>query len=256
MKRNQRPICKMLRYVVLAFLLVKSYGSIFKLSPRLPDHRIVGGERIDIRQHPYQLSLQTTSHLCGASVISEKWAVTAGHCVGYKLRAGSNSKYNGTTYNVRRIVRHPQFSLSGIDFDVAVIEVFEKFVLGDTVRPVKLPDREISTGTLVNITGWGNTGDGINDGILRQVSVPIVDHNLCKRAYKGINQITTRMICAGLLGVGGKDSCQGDSGGPLTVNGTLYGIVSWGLGCAQPNYPGVYSNVAELRPWIKNITGI
>lgn len=98
--------------------------------------------------------------------------------------------------------------------------------------------------------------NGPNDGFLRQVTVPIVDRKLCESAYKDINPITARMICAGLLIEGGKDSCQGDSGGPLTANGTLYGIVSWGLGCAQPHFPGVYSNVAELRSWIKNATGI
>ena len=97
---------------------------------------------------------------------------------------------------------------------------------------------------------------GFNDGKLREVLVPIVDRKLCESAYKNINPITSRMICAGRFSEGGKDACQGDSGGPLTANGTLYGIVSWGLGCAQPYYPGVYTNVAELRPWIKNITGI
>ena len=54
------------------------------------------------------------------------------------------------------------------------------------------------------------------------------------------------MICAGVTG-GGKDACQGDSGGPLVVGDKLVGIVSWGVGCAEARYPGVYSNVATLR---------
>ena len=91
---------------------------------------------------------------------------------------------------------------------------------------------------------------------LMEVSLPIVDRETCNDAYKNVNPITTRMICAGELGVGGKDSCQGDSGGPLKAHNVLYGIVSWGLGCAQPTHPGVYTNVALLRPWITNVTGI
>jgi len=63
------------------------------------------------------------------------------------------------------------------------------------------------------------------------------------------------MICAAVPG-GGKDACQGDSGGPLVVGGQLAGIVSWGLSCALPDYPGVYSNVYTLKDFITQQTGV
>lgn len=90
---------------------------------------------------------------------------------------------------------------------------------------------------------------------LMGVSVPIVSKATCAQVYQSMNTITDRMICAGYT-AGGKDSCQGDSGGPLTSSGVLYGIVSWGRGCAQPKYPGVYTNVANLRSWIKTNSGV
>lgn len=59
------------------------------------------------------------------------------------------------------------------------------------------------------------------------------------------------MLCAGLYGIGGKDACQGDSGGPLAANGKLYGITSWGYGCADSKYPGVFVRVTSIREWIR-----
>ena len=63
------------------------------------------------------------------------------------------------------------------------------------------------------------------------------------------------MFCAGLLGIGGRDSCQGDSGGPMVVNGVLAGVVSWGNECADPDYPGVYAKVLTVKGWIESKMG-
>lgn len=52
--------------------------------PEVPllDGRIVGGQQVAITSYPWQLSLQVrNSHICGASIISANWAVTAAHCV-------------------------------------------------------------------------------------------------------------------------------------------------------------------------------
>ena len=64
------------------------------------------------------------------------------------------------------------------------------------------------------------------------------------------------MICAGYMEEGGKDSCQNDGGGPLAVDEKLIGVVSWGAGCSQPKYPGVYARVAKVRDWIRSVSGV
>lgn len=63
------------------------------------------------------------------------------------------------------------------------------------------------------------------------------------------------MLCAGYA-TGGKDACQYDSGGPLVQGSVVVGIVSWGVGCALPRYPGVYADVGALRDWIELVTGV
>lgn len=83
---------------------------------------------------------------------------------------------------------------------------------------------------------------GVAPKDLRAVQVLIISRTQCNILYRG--SISKRMICAG-LSAGGKDSCQGDSGGPLISGGVQIGVVSWGVGCADAKYPGVYTNLAD-----------
>lgn len=83
------------------------------------------------------------------------------------------------------------------------------------------------------------------------MTLPVVDQVDCASAYAGFNPITARMICGGLLGVGGVDACQGDFGGPFVVNETIVGVSSWSNGCALASYPGVYARVPALVDWIQ-----
>ena len=121
------------------------------------------------------------------------------------------------------------------------------------VQPVALPTSCASTGTMCVTTGWGNTMSS-NDGTrLQAVNLPILMDSNCD--WKNSNRSSLHydpdtMICAGYI-EGGKDSCQGDGGGPLICNGELQGIVSWGIGCAEKGYPGVYTRVCKFNDWLE-----
>lgn len=83
---------------------------------------------------------------------------------------------------------------------------------------------------------------------LQKLYVPVLDQYVCEQSYSNF-LISSGMVCAGYLDAT-KDACIGDSGGPLALNGKLFGIVSWGIGCATENHPGVYSYVPKFKDWI------
>lgn len=114
----------------------------------------------------------------------------------------------------------------------------------------------LKPGRSSTVAGFGVTSvGGSTSAQLLQVDVPIVEHSECRRIY-GSSKITEASFCAGLQ-KGGKDSCQGDSGGPLFIPRSdgeqmQIGIVSWGRGCAEAGYPGVYASVGHFQDWIRS----
>ena len=90
--------------------------------------------------------------------------------------------------------------------------------------------------------GATTEGTGPED-TFQKVDVPVLGDAYCEKAYASEGYTADGEICAGYE-EGGKDSCQGDSGGPLVLNGRLFGVVSWGVGCADAGNPGVYAEVA------------
>lgn len=100
----------------------------------------------------------------------------------------------------------------------------------------------------VEVSGWGSTSEtGSTVDTLRSAAVPVTDDATCASEY-GSNFDPSTMVCAGFQS-GGADTCYGDSGGPMQVplddgDYRLVGITSWGAGCAEPNFSGVYTRVA------------
>ncbi|XP_068623985.1 uncharacterized protein [Battus philenor] len=226
----------------------------------IEDARIVGGEDIDITEAPYQISLlKHGRHSCGGSIIANDIILTAAHCVinsdakDYTVRVGSSSNLNGgEIYSVDNLLWHPKFTYTKMDSDIALLHLAKPLQFNYSVAAIELMDRdeEIPDGDITMVSGWGNLREGGGyPTTLQMVLVPIVSHDECAKSYASLYTITSTMLCAGVP-EGGKDACQGDSGGPLVHNGRLAGVVSWGLGCARPNYPGVYAKVAALRRWI------
>ncbi|XP_071508671.1 uncharacterized protein [Diadema antillarum] len=242
-----------------------------------PSAAIVGGEKAEEYEWPWQAALYRGGRrICGASVIDYEWAITAAHCVDiifepeiFEFKVGSTRLSSNLTSPVQmvratEVYVHPLYSDSGFDNDIALFRVGDHFSFPTdyAVNSVCLPTADMAddfeAGTTAVVTGWGALEQGgSTPDELYEVEVPIVNQTQCDEWYDG--EITDNMICAGVE-QGGIDSCQGDSGGPMVAlrsdsTGQYYliGIVSWGYGCAQPNYPGVYTRVTQFEDWISPI---
>ncbi|RHZ03892.1 hypothetical protein DYB26_016474, partial [Aphanomyces astaci] len=138
------------------------------------------------------------------------------------------------------------------DIGVLILERNSKF------PAVEVSFDTVAAGTPTVVRGWGSTSSGGSvSKVLLEVGVDTVSNQQCAKWLSGPS-IDASMLCAG--GKVGEDSCQGDSGGPLTVetggSAKLVGVVSWGLGCAEKNKPGVYGRISMARdfiePYLKN----
>jgi trypsin len=229
--------------------------------------RIVGGEKADIRNHPWQVALNIKiggqTYLCGGSIIGDQWVLTAAHCVEratkpseVRVKAAVTNLSDGGWSEIVRIVIHEHYDRKTHEHDVALIKTAA--LSEGRVIPLVTADQRIPSSQPLEVTGWGATSEGGDESRhLLKATVPYTENVTCNAlsAYNGM--IKPDMLCAGYR-EGGVDSCQGDSGGPLVwrrpgAGPVLVGVVSWGEGCARKLQYGVYSRVSSYVDWIGRV---
>ncbi|XP_060808643.1 serine proteinase stubble [Amyelois transitella] len=242
--------------------------------------RIVGGSKSGFGQWPWQISLRqyrtsTYLHKCGAALLNENWAITAAHCVehvppsellvrlGEHDLANEDEPYGYAERRVQIIASHPHFDPATFEYDLALLRFYEPVKFQPNIIPICIPDDDdYYVGKTAYVTGWGRLYDeGPLPSVLQEVQVPVINNSDCEAMYQaaGYNEhIPNIFICAGRQ-KGGADSCEGDSGGPMVIQRSrdnrfvLSGVISWGIGCAEPNQPGVYTRISEFKDWINQI---
>jgi len=239
-----------------------------------PSTRIVNGNVAIQHEYPFMaVLLNRNRQFCGGSLIDSKHILTAAHCVAHmskydvqnlRVRLGdhnikTSSDANHVEKRVKRVIRHKGFSSSTLWNDVAILTLDEEVSSNQNIQPICLAHGTSNyVGNVVTVAGWGTLKEkGKQPDVLMKVDVKVWENTRCKKSYgsKAPGGITSHMLCASDHQ---KDSCSGDSGGPLfdcPWQGpcTQIGIVSWGIGCAQPQFPGVYTRVTEMLPWIERI---
>lgn len=223
--------------------------------------KVIGGVPAYRGEFPHQVLILRYGYVyCGGSIISTKHVLTAAHCDMATLRnfevlAGLVSLQDSGSAQRRLLSlyrRHPLFVQVESGFDVAIAKVSQPFAFNYYVKAVSLnSDRSYPFYSLI-ATGWGETSaDDIYSipDVLQKVELYPVSYWECKSRYGFLPE---GVLCAAAPG---KDTCHGDSGGPIGVKQSgqfvQYGITSFGWGCADPKYPGVYTEVSKYSDWIQ-----
>uniref|UniRef100_A0A8C0FYK3 Peptidase S1 domain-containing protein n=1 Tax=Bubo bubo TaxID=30461 RepID=A0A8C0FYK3_BUBBB len=234
------------------------------LKPRFIFSRIIGGEEAVPYSWPWQVSVQISDeHVCGGAVLAREWVVTAAHCLNSKWLVIYILHFDSLPHPHKTGDLKCNFNKTTMDSDIALLQLAEPLEFNPYVGPVCLPAKEeaVQPSRVCVVTGWGaHEADREKGRKLHQLEVPILVLDTCQSYYINLpSKVTQRMICAGFPLEEGKDSCTGDSGGPLVCPSednsgfyTLHGITSWGLGCGEKSYPGVYTNVGVFVDWIKH----
>jgi secreted trypsin-like serine protease len=240
--------------------------------------KVIGGEVAAEGAWPWQAALivggapvSTDSQFCGGSIVMERWILTAAHCVHMAQEDGSYADLwpqdisilvgtnqligdSGDLIPVEAIFRHPQYSGTQFDFDIALIKLSRAPQVD--YQTIEVPDAEYGDilnqqGVTTIVTGWGLQNGLALSAELRQAEIQVLDRNLCNTAMlearaedaaggfgyavqtlglaeqdayavwedliaRAPRPVSENMICSGTF-EGGKTSCSGDSGGPLVV---------------------------------------
>lgn len=218
---------------------------------------IVGGEQAPAGSWPSHALVRPGGiYLCGGTLVASRWVLTAAHCLeGVRARdttvALGTKRSSSPGKTIAQMFSHPRYNSRTFQNDIALLRLRSGSYLPSArlARPEDAP--YFSGGQDGFIAGWGRLcfETCSYPELLRQATLEIRSQEECADIYG--EYWDNGWVCAG---GGSPDACQGDSGGPLEVDSPsgrlLLGVVSWGIECAKPEYPGAYTKIPKYLSWI------
>ncbi|XP_053689277.1 brachyurin-like [Sabethes cyaneus] len=238
------------------------------------ESRIVNGQEAQPGQFPYQALVLTffadgNSGLCGGTVLTQNFVLTAAHCVvigtlathGTAILGAHNRQVQEPTQqriDFASINVHPSYIASLLRNDIATVRLASPAVFNNVVQPIDLPalsDTRTFAGMTGYISGFGRTSDETGSpasDVVMYTSNPILTNADCQSVWNAII-IQAQNIC--LSAEGGRSVCNGDSGGPLAIreNGRSLQVGISSLvhasGCAS-GFPAGFVRITHYLSWI------
>ncbi|XP_026466697.1 serine protease snake-like [Ctenocephalides felis] len=260
--------------------------------PRSPVPLIIGGTPTSLMGFPHMAAIGfgytadgEITWQCGGSLISEKFVLTAAHCLksrdkgpAQKVRFGDNtdnydyinneiSSYR--EYYIINRIQHPDYKPPLKYNDIALLELHKPVQFSMDIRPACLETNYYNIPQTVIATGYGKqTYEFLGKYQLMKVELPVLSSDHCTRSFASDirrprsvlkDGIIDSQMCVGDLS-GHKDTCQGDSGGPIQVplqwspcTYKVIGVTSFGKFCGYPNAPSIYTRVSSYIDWIEQV---
>ncbi|KAL8176536.1 UNVERIFIED_CONTAM: hypothetical protein K2H54_036054 [Gekko kuhli] len=245
-----------------------------------PIPRVAGGVNAQRGEWTWQVSLQHRGrHICGGSVISHRWILTAAHCfpeVGYpivpedwKVILGrlklTGDPFKGEERDVAEIILHESYVNYKKGHDIALVRLSLPVWLKRDISPICLPqaDHQFAFGTQCWVTGWGDIGmnASLSDPMhLQEMALDLLSRDTCNCIYSNLRDPTIvspalpGMVCA-ITPDSKRGPCKGDSGGPLVCledhRWFQAGIMSFSMDCERLNGPIILTETRAYADWIQ-----